>query len=417
MGRAKKKTKEDEPADEEVVDEVETQDDPKEEVVAVAKPNNQYQVTKDFDKTNDKIQNQINALLNKEGINVDFLDDTKTVQDFIDTGNLAFNFAISGRFDGGWPVGRISELAGDPSTGKTLLATIAAVKALIKGYMVYYIDSEQAYDANFAKLIAKTLGQSEEIVRRINYIEVDKIEELTSTVTKILDVFEKNKVSSGALIVLDSIAFLSTNKEEADVMAGEDKVDMTKAKKLRQFVRVVKNKVKNMNIAMLMTNQLTFNIGASYGAPPKTTSGGTAVPYATSVRVSLTSSKDFKEGNKEKLDGIIIRGRVTKSRLTTPFKRAEMSIKFDGRFSKWSGLLQLLVEQEIIKKKEGGRTYTYGDVEFTTKTFVENVCRNKENFDKLIHAVELSKVNDSPSSDDDDIEIGDEEKGMSADEI
>lgn len=346
------------------------------------------QTVNDFDEINLKIQNAINELLKKDNNNicVEFLNDDTTVKEFIDSGFLSLNYIMSGRLDGGYPVGRITEISGDPSSGKTLLSTIAAISSLKSGRIVYYLDSEQAYDVSFAKLVARTMGQDPDIVKKINYIQIDKVEEFTQVTTKIVDAFEKNKINVGATIILDSIAFLSTEKEYNDVMDGENKVDMTKAKELRKFFRVLKNKISHLNIAMICTNQLTYNIGVMYG-DNKTTTGGTAVPFAASVRLRLNAKKLSDGNDAKKIVGLSIRAKTTKSRLTVPYKETEIDIFFNGKFSNRSGLFDTLYSQGIIKQS-GARTYKSCDVEFTKADFERVMIDDESNFAILKNAVE-----------------------------
>jgi len=346
---------------------------------------------KKFDEINAKIQTQINeALTGFEISTVEFLDDSTTVKDFIDTGWDSFNLAITGNMDNGYPVGRISEISGDPSTGKTLLATMAAVKALQKGFVVYYIDTEQAYDVNFAKLIARTMGLNPELVKKINYIETDKIEELSTTVTTIINILEKNKIDTGCLIVIDSLAFLTTNKEMDDVMGNKDSVDMTKAKKIRQFIRVVKNKIKHLKTSILFTNQLTHNIGQMFGEK-KVTTGGTAVPFASSVRVELNSKK-ITVGSAYRFVGLQMGARCKKSRLTTPYKKATFPIFFNGQFDRSNGLFELLKNEEIVGK-QSAQIYKIGDITFKKKEFKTKVYDTEEGQKAMKEAIQFAKDN------------------------
>jgi len=335
-----------------------------------------------FDKINQKIQEQINKMLETKNIStIEFLDDEDTVTEFVDSGFAAMNYIITGDLEKGYPVGRITEIAGDPSTGKTLLATIAAVNSLRKGYITYFLDGEQAYDVNFAKLIAKTMGLNPEIVKKINYKEVDKIEEVTQIVTSIVDVFEKNKIETGAAIILDGLAFLTTTKETEDIMKNREKVDMTKAKLIRQFMRVIKNKLKHLNICLIITNQLTYNIGVMYG-DPKTTTGGTAIPFASSVRIRINSKKI--EDNNKRFAGLLIRAKCKKNRLTRPFRETEFPILFNGKINKWDGLLDTLLWDGIITKANN-QTYKIKDtnISFMRREFEQKVIKNQENYNIL----------------------------------
>lgn len=335
----------------------------------------------DFAKLNAKIQGAVNNVLNKKGFDsIEFLSDEVGVKNFIDTGNLAFNYAISGRLDGGYPVGRITELSGDPSAGKSFLSTVAAINSLKKGYVTYFFDSEMAYDESFAKLIARVSGVNPEIVNLINYDNIDSIEETMAKIVSIIDVFEKNKIDSGATIIIDGIAFLTTSKEKSDVDAGKEKVDMTKAKILRQFLRVIKNKIKELNICLIFTNQLTHNIGVTFGEK-KVTTGGTAVPFASSVRTEISSKKITDSKLDYTFQGLIFSIRTKKTRLTTPYKKAEFSFYIDGQIDRIGNLVDLLFYNRVLQKDK--RTYGFDKYSFTKNDFEEVVLKNPEALNKL----------------------------------
>jgi len=336
----------------------------------------------DFAKLNSKIQGAVNNVLNKKGLDsIEFLSDNIGVNDYISTGNLAFNYAISGKIDGGYPVGRITELSGDPSAGKSFLSTVAAINSLKKQYVTYFFDSEMAYDENFAKLIARVSGEDPSIVNLINYNNIDSIEETMSKIISIIDVFEKNKINSGATIIVDGIAFLTTSKEKQDIDSGKEKVDMTKAKILRQFLRVIKNRIKPLNICMIFTNQLTHNIGVSFGEK-KVTTGGTAVPFASSVRTEISSKKILADKKLEyTFQGLTFNIRTKKTRLTTPYKKATFSFYIDGQIEKIGNLVDLLFYNRVFDKEKN--SYIFDDVRFTKKNFEEVILKNPEQLKKL----------------------------------
>ena len=155
------------------------------------------------------IKEDINKVLKQENSSqeieiFDFIDEEDRVNDFVDTGFYSLNYIISKKIaTGGYPVGRITEIFGDPSTGKTLLSILACLNAIKKGYITYYIDTEAAFDYDFAKMLASYFFEGQnpnDILKKILYTECDTIEELRNYIMGILDVTERKKIYKKLLL-------------------------------------------------------------------------------------------------------------------------------------------------------------------------------------------------------------------------
>jgi recombination protein RecA len=315
-----------------------------------------------------------------QNINKQYGDETPMVQlkeeadygkprGYIDTGIYALNWIISGKLvDGGYPVGRITELDGDPGTGKSLLCEIAMKDPTIDH--IIYFDTEAAMNIDFLKF----LGVDYE---KVLYEPIDTVEQLLSICEIVLDTVIKNKQGQKKiLMVIDSIALASTEKE-MNPDAGSDMG--YKARKLREFFRKFARRIEKYNIALLVTNHYTQKIGVMFG-PTKTTTGGTALPYAASVRLDLKVDEIEADKKLESLGASSVRLRATtmKNRCFSPRRRAFFKLDFERGVNKYGGLLKILLDLGVAQKNGGWRVLPGWDPEksFYEKDFPQIVEEN-----------------------------------------
>jgi len=264
-----------------------------------------------------------------------------TPRGWIDTGILALNWLISGKFDGGYPVGRITELDGDPGTGKSLLCQMAIVDPTI-GLTVYF-DTEAALNQEFLQFLGVDPS-------KILYEPIDTVEQLIEICQEVLDTIVMNKqTEKKVLMLIDSVALASTEKE-MDPEAGSDMG--YKARLLRKFFRVYARKIEKYNIALLVTNHYTQKIGMVFGNP-KTTTGGTALPYAASVRIDLKIAKtDIADKKLESLgaSSVTLKAKTEKNRCFSPKRKVTFVLDFEKGVHRYSGLFNILKEFGIAEK-------------------------------------------------------------------
>lgn len=261
------------------------------------------------------------------------------IKDYVDTGNLAMNWLISGKLEGGYPVGRITEMDGDPGTGKSLLCEMAMVDPSID--LIVYFDTEAAMNIDFLKF----LGVNPD---KILYMPIDTVEQINNAAQEVLDTIVMNKSNKKVLMVIDSIALASTEKE-LDPDAGSDMGN--KAKLLRSFFRVYARKIEKHNIALLVTNHYTQKIGVMYGSN-KTTTGGTALPYAASVRLDLKIAETQIDKKLETLgaSAVTIKAKTEKNRVFSPKRTVRFVLDFERGVDRHSGLFQILVDLGLAEK-------------------------------------------------------------------
>lgn len=271
-------------------------------------------------------------------------DDYGKIRDYIDTGSVLLNAQISGDPDKGFPSGKILQLAGPESTGKTFLCHELIKSAQKNGYFVVYYDTEAANDAD--SIIAKGIDPTNFL-----YCPTNIIEELTTSVINILDeVEDEEKV----MLVIDSLGNLSTLKEIGDAKAGDDKRDMTRAQKLRAFFRTCTTKCGVKNVPMIAVNHVYAITGGSMFGPSQAISGGGGPAYANSCTIQLTKAQ-LKSG--DNVIGGIFTSTTAKNRLAKEKTKIKIQISFEKGLAKYSGLDNVAVEMGWLILPERARTY------------------------------------------------------------
>ena len=261
-----------------------------------------------------------------------------TPQSFLNTKSYLLNWAISGTTKGGWPFGKVVELYGDPSTGKSLLATqaLAAVQEL--GGLAVLDDVEHAFDPRFAT----KLGLEPNLLLIGNSKTVEDCFETLETAIRSA---QKQGVEK-AVFVIDSVALLSSKHEQE---VGFEKRDMTKASLTRQGMRMMLHAMAESGYLLIVLNHLIANIGDN--VQKKISPGGSGVKFASSVRVELAYGGKLPG---EPPKGVITRFKVTKNRCAPPFRRGVLRVLFTSGVTPWSGIAETLLETEVITKGKAG---------------------------------------------------------------
>jgi len=314
-----------------------------------------------------------------ENINKEFGEDNPMIQlgedseygkprGWVDTGIYALNWIISGDINGGWPGGRISELDGDPGTGKSLLCNMSMKDPTID--LIIYFDTEAAMNTDFLNFLGVD-------VEKVLYQPIDTVEQLQKVCSEVLTTIIANKQKNKKiLMIVDSIALASTEKE-MDPEKGQDMGN--KAKKLREFFRVYARKIEKYNIAMLVTNHYTQKIGVMYGSN-KVTTGGTALPYAASVRIDLKIEELDIDKKMEAVgaSSVTLRATTMKNRCFSPRRRIFFVLDFERGVHRYSGLLKILENLGCATKSGGWYTLPAWNTEkkFYAKDFPQMVEDN-----------------------------------------
>jgi recombination protein RecA len=256
----------------------------------------------------------------------------------IPTGSVALNAALG---VGGYPRGRVIEIYGPESSGKTTLAIHAIAEAQKAGGIAAFIDAEHAFD----RFYAEKLGVD---VENLWISQPDSGEQALEITEQLI------RSSAIDIIVIDSVAAL-TPKAELEGEMGESKMGL-QARLMSQALRKLTAAISKTNTTCIFINQLREKIGIMFGNP-ETTTGGNALKFYASVRLDIRKGTAIKDG--EDVKGNQTRVKVVKNKVAPPFRKAEFDIMFGEGISRVGELVDLGAELEIVKKS--GSWYSYND--------------------------------------------------------
>jgi RecA/RadA recombinase len=298
-----------------------------------------------------------------DGLSIGFNDPT----DWISTGNYALNYLISGDFNRGIPLGKVTVFAGDSGAGKSYICSGNVIKhAQEQGIFVVLIDSENALDEDWLKALGVDTSDSK--LLKLSMAMIDDVAKTISTFMrdyKTLDAESRPKV----LFVIDSLGMLLTPTDVNQFDAGEMKGDLgRKPKALTALVRNCVNMFGSYNVGLVCTNH-TYASQDMFD-PDDKISGGQGFIYASSIVVAMKKMKlkEDEDGNKvSDVNGIRAGCKVMKTRYAKPFEGVQVKIPYTTGMSPYSGLVDLIEKKEMLKREGNSLVFTTSDGEVIKK--------------------------------------------------
>lgn len=295
--------------------------------------------------------------------------------DVIPSGSLSLDCALG---IGGYPQGRIVEIYGPESSGKTTLAIHAVAEAQKMGLLAAYIDAEHAFDREYAS----NLGVN---VNKLLFAQPDCGEDCLEIATKL--------ISSGkiGILVIDSVAAL-TPKAELEGEMGDARIGL-QARLMSQALRKMTGIIKKSNCLCIFINQIREKIGVLFGNP-ETTTGGNALKFYASMRLEVRKSTAIKDGDEAIAN--LTKVKVVKNKCAPPFRKAEFEIKFGKGIDRFSEIIDKAIEFDIIHKS--GSWFSYDDCKLGQgKNTVISLLNDNPELLEEVEAKVIAQINNKDS--------------------
>lgn len=311
------------------------------------------------------LKNILKDVGDKHGVTLLSDDDSPcVVSEWLSTGCNAFDVILGG----GLPVGRLTEMYGDTSTGKSLIGAQVAALAIEQGYIVAYVDTESAVSLSIMEAVGVDIN-------KLLYLSPETIEEVFEFFEDVITSKNKHDPDNLLLLIWDSVAATSVKQEQE---AEYGKATMGRhAQIISASMRKIIRKISKARVCALFLNQTRQKIGVMYG-DNETTFGGNAIPFYSSVRVRLKKGSKIK--SKDAVVGIETRAIVVKHKIASPFKEATLPIYFGFGVDDAEATFHYLNDNKFLVGGTGG-WYTLGDLRFRKKTFAEVY---DENYDYIL---------------------------------
>jgi recombination protein RecA len=327
-----------------------------------------------------------------EGLSIGFNDPT----DWVSTGNYALNYLISGEFNRGIPLGKVTVFAGESGAGKSYICSGNLIKAAqAQGIYPILIDTENALDEDWLKALG--VDTDEDKLLKLNMAMIDDV---AKTITEFVAEYKTmpEETRPKVLFVLDSLGMLLTPTDVNQFQAGDMKGDMgRKPKALTALVRNCVNMFGSLNIGLVATNH-TYASQDMFD-PDDKISGGQGFIYASSIVVAMKKMKlkEDEDGNKiSEVKGIRAGCKIMKTRYAKPFESVQVKIPYETGMNPYSGLVDLAEGKGLLKKEGNSLVYVTKDGEII-KQFRKAWERNENNgLDRIME--DISKFGENTTS-------------------
>jgi recombination protein RecA len=272
-------------------------------------------------------------------------DDSPTyVRDWISTGSTLLDYMISNRRNGGVPCGKITELQGEESSGKSLVSAHIIANTQKKGGIAVYLDSENATNTDFMQRIGVDL-------ERLIYIQPGTIEKAFEHIENIVLTLRAKSSTTPVTIIWDSVGNTPPQAEIEGSYDANSRMGLG-AKAMAMGLRKITEMIGREQITMVFTQPLTYKIGASQYEDPFGTKYGKALPYHSTIRMRVQSSTKLKDKSGA-IYGLVTNGRIIKSRLGTSYRTCKFEIHFDYGIDDEASWFLVLHEAGLITKDNG----------------------------------------------------------------
>jgi recombination protein RecA len=284
---------------------------------------------------------------------------------FVSTGSYALNKVISGDYNKGVPIGMITQFHGEASTAKTVFATHILKEAQAKGYYTMLVDSENAYNPEFAK----HLGINP---KELIYAAPETLEDCFQVITEAIVAIRQTDKETPIVVAYDSIAVSPSKAEyEAENYEGNNMQGAIRAKSTGACLRKINPLMRKYKVALIIINQIRNKVGVMYGSPETMAAGGKSLEYYLGVNLKCISNKtsDLLRDEHKNVMGIQGKVRNTKNKCSVPFRECEFELKWDEGLNPYAGVLKQLEADRLVQRNGGWYTVDGTGKKFQSKEF------------------------------------------------
>tara|TARA_R110002020_G_scaffold100885_3_gene238204 strand:- start:5564 stop:6550 length:987 start_codon:yes stop_codon:yes gene_type:complete len=284
---------------------------------------------------------------------------------FVSTGNYALNKIISGDYTKGIPIGMITQFHGEASTAKTVFATHILKEAQVKGYYSILVDSENAYNSEFAQ----SLGIDP---KKLIYSAPETLEDSFQVLEDTILAIRETDPDTPIVAAYDSIAVSPSKAEyEADSYDGNNMQGAVRAKSTGACLRKINPLLRKHKVALVIINQIRNKVGVMYGNPETMAAGGKSLEYYLGVNLKCVSNKtsDLVKDDNKNVIGIVGRVRNTKNKCSIPFKECEFELIYNEGLNPYTGSLKLLEADGLVSRAGAWYSVVGTEKKFQSKDF------------------------------------------------